>query len=513
MLGVLRSTWRKKDKSLAPIDEAPPRRPRQSSQTLPRGMGYNVDTPYDPSFPVHGGGSTSRRPARPADPLYPDVFSANHEPLTARPRARSVGAQHAPPLAASHSFPLVGDGVPDLPPLPVTRPPRKSSLASSPLTSPLTSPVAATFGRDARPSMTRVASASAVQTAPPRPRKGSMPDLTLMFTPEQRPTGRTPASPRDLGDMDTPTKLSSRSRSGSTASYSGQRYREAPSSPSPRPALAKMPSSSQYPPIDLTSPAKTRFQPDMTAPVASRSSAGSSLAYLRDGTPPAELSTLPSSDDHLPELDVDDGRSSTPGSLMFDDDTLSLFPQPPPLNLRYIPSRPASPSQYPITPEYTPSATPTSATFFSPSHHAKRVSPPTSILKKSPAYLHSLPSPPITPSTPSQLSPSSSSASFASSFNLPEQMTPMLRVRNSSPQLLSSKMHSVHRPSSSDSSTDKYGYQMPAEYDLRKQALSRPERPQLLDAFQLAVVQEALPPTRPSSPEPDSQRVQWGYAV
>ncbi|KZP12139.1 hypothetical protein FIBSPDRAFT_1050299 [Athelia psychrophila] len=545
MLGALR-TWRKKDKALASIDETPRRtRPRQSSNTLPREMAYHSNA-YAYGFPVQG---SSRRPARPASPLYPDVFSANPEPVDrdVRPRSRSVGAQQAPPLAASHSFPLVTGNTPDLPPLPspAIRPPRKSSLLASPIVSPVVSPVTSTFGHDVWPNMARMSTSSSVQSVPPSSlrSKRSAPDLSLYPTHGSTPIRYEPTSPR--ASFDTPVKgrsragsipydapstryepttprdfddtpVKGRSRAESNASYSSQRYREA--SPGPRSMLSTIPSGTAYqPPIDLTSPTKSRFQAEMAPLIVSRPGTASSLAYLKEGASSSESSHLSHPEQYPPD-DPDGARSETPGSILFDDDTLSLFPQPPPLNIRYIPSRPASPSQFsgPLTPDYTPTATPTSATspsFFPSPHHTRRTSPPTSILKRPTGYL---PSPPITPNTPSELSPSLSSSSFASSFNLPEQPTPTLRVRNSSPQLLTNKLHNVHRPSSSDSSSDKYGYQFPLErtdYDLRKRALSRPEKPKLLDAFNLAAVEESLPQPRAYSPEPDSQGVQWGYAV
>jgi len=179
----------------------------------------------------------------------------------------------------------------------------------------------------------------------------------------------------------------------------------------------------------------------------------------------------------------------------------------PPLNLPHMP-HPQSLSQPPLTPDYTPTVTPTNTTFL-PSfqfHHVRRPSPPTSILKKTSSYIP--PSPPITPPWPS---PRSSSGTFSSKTVSLEALAPTLKIRNSSPHLSSTKLHSAHRPTSSDSSSDKSAYTVSperVEYNLRQQVLSR-AKVHTVEVYQ----PETLDVSRSSSPETDSQGVQWGYAV
>jgi hypothetical protein len=168
------------------------------------------------------------------------------------------------------------------------------------------------------------------------------------------------------------------------------------------------------------------------------------------------------------------------------------------------------PSQYPLTPDYSPTATPVGAILQSlPNHHFRKSSPPTSILKRPSGYYSSLPSPPTTPNTPSILSRSSSRGSFQ--VTAPEHLAPTIRIRNSSPHIPSPKVHNVHRPTSSDScSTPTYAVSSDrADHELEKQAFLHPEVPTFFEAYHSETRDEALPP----SPDSDSHGVQWGYAV
>jgi hypothetical protein len=187
-----------------------------------------------------------------------------------------------------------------------------------------------------------------------------------------------------------------------------------------------------------------------------------------------------------------------------------LFPQPPPLSLRNHSARSPTPSQLPLTPVYTPAATPTGETSFqsSPSRHVRKPSPPTSILKKSSSYCSPLPSPPITPRASSIISRNSSRGSLR--MISPEPFAPTLHIRNSSPHIASVKVHNAHRPTSSDSCS---AYPVVSEhmnYDHRKQvALSRTNVSTLLEAYQPETQDDIKSP----SAEQNTQKIQWGYAV
>jgi hypothetical protein len=91
----------------------------------------------------------------------------------------------------------------------------------------------------------------------------------------------------------------------------------------------------------------------------------------------------------------------------------------------------------------------------------------------------------------------------------PEPVAPTLKIRNSSPHIASAKAHNAHRPTSSDSCSAYSVSSERTDYYLRKRALSRPEVATLFEARQSETLVEMKPP----SPEPDTQSVQWGYAV
>jgi len=184
------------------------------------------------------------------------------------------------------------------------------------------------------------------------------------------------------------------------------------------------------------------------------------------------------------------------------EDTLSLFPQPPPLNLRSPVARSPTPSQYPLTPDYTPTATPTNNAVQPSSPQVRKPNPVVSILKKSSSYYNFLPSPPMTPSTPSILSRNSSGGSSQTTSSDP--LAPILHIRNSSPHLGSARLYNVHRPTSSDSCS---------AYSVSSRHMDHNTTKQLSSTLLEAYLPETQDEARPPSPEPDYRRVQWGYAV
>jgi hypothetical protein len=398
--------------------------------------------------------------------------------LTARQRSRSMGAQYTSPDIAPQ---LLTEGtISDDLASSVKPPPRKSSLAPM--------PDSIRYAGVERPAFFRTSSASSLQLRASRTLqpKRSMPELDIVC--------------EDV-ELTREFKVSKR-RSRADSILLNQRFSNLPASPAPSPTPAQ---SITSPENDSASARKSRLRTEVTSSI-SRPSTASSLAYDKD----ENASPLREQDDlaHISRLTPppDDARPSTAGSS-YSEDTLSLFPQPPPLNLRnhFAPS--PVPLEIPMTPDYTPIQTPTGATFFqsSSTHHVRRASPPMSILKKPSGYFHSLPSPPITPSTSSTVSRRTSRGSFQ--MMSPEPVAPTLKIRNSSPHMASAKAHNAHRPTSSDSCSTYLVSSERTDYYLRKRALSRPEVATLFEAHQAETLAES------PSPEPDCHRVQWGYAV
>ena len=406
--------------------------------------------------------------------------------LTARQRSRSMGARYAFPDIAPQ--PSTGCAVSDntlfLASF-VAPPPRKSSLAPM--------PDSIRYADIERPVFSRAPSASSLHLRMSRTLqpKRSMPELDIVCE----------SVDEDIVPCRREFQVVSKRRSRADSTLSNQRFSDLPASPAPSPVPGLIPSTN-----DLTSPRKPLLRTDV--PPITRPSTASSLAYVKDenSSPFLEQDELA----HISRLTppLEDARPPTPGSAC-SEDTLSLFPQPPPLNFRdhFAPS--PIPLQYPWTPDYTPIGTPTGVAFFQPSstHHVRKPSPPTSILKKPSGYFNSLPSPPITPSTSSILSPRTSKGSFQ--MMSPEPVAPTLKIRNSSPHIASAKAHNAHRPTSSDSCSAYSVSSERTDYYLRKRALSRPEVATLFEARQSETLVEMKPP----SPEPDTQSVQWGYAV
>lgn len=453
-----------------------------------------------------------------------------------------MGAQYAPQHMTPRPSPSSnGSEMPPIPEAPfVPRPPRKSSLV------PISDSIRLSSGSGSespnRPPLTRESSASSLQipTVKTLKAKRSMPELQLdrvweSFVEETNEAVITPTR-REFGrDADVVRGTNRRQRASSSASEQPslkQRFSNLPESPAPTVALPSLPTggSNTPPVVDLTSPRKSHFGSPHTSPRNAHfgpEATGSVRSFAYPSTKDASrLNPSP-----VPE----DPRSTTPMSMSSTEVTLSMFPQPPPLTIRHHrPSRPTSPSQYPITPDYSPSATPTSPTFH---HQAKRTSPPTSILKKPSSFYNPLPSPPITPNSSFASSRSGSNGSLSKLPIIspgPDPVAPTLRIRASSPYLPSAKPtpHTAHRPSSSDSSSDKSAFPASSsssewrrmeQQNLRKRAMSRPEIPPAQKAVFQASLLETTPypqqstsyqtqtsyDTRPVSPE----TVQWGYAV
>ena len=426
--------------------------------------------------------------------------------LSTRRRSRSMGAQRN---NETRPFPTAGDAPPDISLLHasfVSRPPRKSSLRM---------PDSIRQLGTGSPSISRTSSASSLQLPTSRTLqpKRSMPELDHVWeddgvlTPTQR--GFNPTR------EDENTHSRRRSRASSTAGHerqpSNQRFSNLPASPAPSMALPLvLRPTNVHAVVDLTSPHRSSFGAEITA-LPSYSSTSLSLQYVKeDEVFPSRESVDITHICRLTPPPEDDARSSTPGSTYESEDTLSLFPQPPPLNIPHHFAQSPIASHYSSTSDYTPTATPTSATSFQPLQldHVKKPSRPTSsILKKQSSYYNPLPSPPITPRALSVISRSSSRGSFQ--MMSPEPVAPTLKIRNSSPHIASAKTHNAHRPTSSDSCSAYSASSERMDYDVRKQALSWSEVPTLVEADQLETEDEKRPP----SAEPRSQAVQWGYAV
>ena len=407
-----------------------------------------------------------------------------------RQRSQSMGAPH--PLPSSNRTPSERP-----PPIPsVARPPRKSSLVPISGTTRLSSSSASELPN--RPPLTRESSALSLQTPTVKTLKAkrSMPELQLggvweSFVEEANATVVTPTRCEFRRDGDTLRGVNRQRRSPSIASERlslKQRFSDLPESPSPTIALPSLPGNTS-PVVDLSSPRKSRF--------------GSRYSSSKDDFP---LNTPPLPEDPTTEV------------------TLSMFPQPPPLTIRHHrPLQSTGASQYPITPDYSPSATPTSPTFQHSNHYQSKR---TSILKKSSSFYNPLPTPPITPNSSFASSRSGSNGSLSIILPAPDPIAPTLRICASSPYLPSAKptLHTVHRSSSSDSSSDKPEFPGSSSSErhrieqqhLQKRIMSRLEIPPAQKAVFEASLPEPIPyqtqtpqDTRPVSPE----SVQWGYAV
>lgn len=489
---------------------------RQTAQTLPRSAIHakNIretieSRPDALVFPL----PSSRRNGTQKQPVGPggqdsDVFAETSDMLKARQRSQSVGALLASQEAAHHftSTDMVVQD-PPLSPSFVSRPPRKSSLV----------PIREAIHHSgvpppSRPPLPRVSSASSLRTHMSqtlRPKR-SMPELDRIWEGFLEDANETLSPTRRDFNAVKEVEIThvTRPRSGSTVSYdrpsSKQRFSDLPKSPTPPVTLPLIPNAiGAFPVIDLMASRKSYFPPEFTS------------LNLPPASPIAHLQgrTSPSMSLHSRFSSSEDGRPSTSDSTPSEftsEVTLSMFPKPPPLNLRHI-SRPPTPSQYqsPLTPEYTPTVTPTSTTFSSHLYHVRRPSPPTSILKKTPGYYSTPPTPPITPNSSGSLQNSNGSLS-AKAASL-EPLVPTLKIRNSSPHLSTTALHSAHRPTSSDSSSRKSPYAVTPEreYNLRQQLLSRTRVPAPFEIY----APESRDDIRPHSPETDSQGVQWGYAV
>ena len=420
---------------------------------------------------------------------------ASMDKYNPRQRSQSMGVQCPIQDIGRRPFPPADGVEPNVhldPASFVVRPPRKSSLATMPPKRHSRPDI------PTRPAISRVSSASVLQspasrtlrprTSMPEPSKGFFKDSDEGLTPTRR----------DFQAVQevtiTPSKQKSREDSSCDQPWSHERF-SAHSNPVPLPLVPNT-----HHVVDLSSPLKSQYRTEHIN-INSRPGTASSLAYSKD-TPTLEFEL-----DRMYQLTPppEDERPFTPGSMDSNEDTLSLFPQPPPLNLRHHLVQSPTPSQCPLTPDDTPNATPTSETFSQspPSRHVRMPSPQTSILKKSPSYYNSLPSPPITPGI---LLRSSSKGSFQ--MMSPAPLAPTLQVRNSSPHIASAKMHNVHRPTSSDPRSAYPVSSGRMDYNLGEQR--QPEAPSLLEAYQPKTQNEMRPPP---SPEPDSQGVQWGYAV
>jgi hypothetical protein len=427
--------------------------------------------------------------------------------LSARRRSRSMGAQHN---NEPRPFPAATGAVPNISLLhaSVSRPPRKSSLVRMP--DSIRQP------RTESPSISRTSSASSLQLSTSRTLqpKRSMPELDHVWeddgvlTPTQRGFNST--------QQDENTHSRRRPRASSTASHerqpSNQRFSNLPASPAPSMALPSVPRpTNAHAIVDLTSPHRSSFGAEITALPSSYSSTALSLPYVKeDEVFPSRESVDIAHICRLTPPPEDDARTPTPGSSYESEDTLSLFPQPPPLNIPHHFAQSPIAAHYPSTSDSTPTATPTSTTSFQSLQldHIKKPSRPTSsILKKQSSYYNPLPSPPITPRALSVISRSSSRGSFQ--MMSPEPVAPTLKIRNSSPHIASAKTHNAHRPTSSDSCSAYSASSERIDYDVRKQALPWSEVPTLVEADQPETEDEKRPP----SAEPRPQAVQWGYAV
>lgn len=393
-----------------------------------------------------------------------------------------MGAQYTSPDIAPQPF-TEGTISGDLASF-VRRPPRKSSLAPM--------PDSIRYAGVERPAFFRTPSASSLQLRASRTLqpKRSMPELDIVCEDEG-------VELSTRGDRE----FKPRSRADSI-----QRFSNLPASPAPSPTPIQ---SITSPENDSASPRKSRLRTEVTSSI-SRPTTASSLAYDKDE--PENPSPVREQNDlaHISRLTPPpEGARPSTAESSYSEDTLSLFPQPPPLNLRNHFSSSPIPLQFPVTPDYTPAQTPTGATSFQSSltHHVRRASPPMSILKKPSGYFHSLPSPPITPSTSSTVSRKTSRGSFQ--MMSPEPVAPTLKIRNSSPHMASAKAHNAHRPTSSDSCSAYLVSSDRTDYYLRKRALSRPEVATLFEAHHAETLAEMESP----SPEPDCHGVQWGYAV
>ncbi|KIM90679.1 hypothetical protein PILCRDRAFT_811135 [Piloderma croceum F 1598] len=476
-VSFLRNSWKKKEgKPLASLEETVPSK-RASRATLPRTHADDIQAIISSlDFPITDDDDSIRAVCQEQE------NEQKFNMLTARQRSRSMGAQYTSPDIVPQLL-TEGDDLGSF----VRRPPRKSSLAPM--------PDSIRYAGVERPAFFRTSSASSLQLRASRTLqpKRSMPELDIVC--------------EDEGVELTRGDRVSKRRSRADSILLNQRFSSLPASPAPSPTPNAQ--SITSPENDSASPRKSRLRTEVTSSI-SRPSTASSLAYDKDE--PENVSPLREQDDlaHISCLTPppENARPSTAESS-YSEDTLSLFPQPPPLNLRnhFAPS--PVPLQFPVTPDYTPAQTPTGATFFqsSSTHHVRRASPPMSILKKPSGYFHSLPSPPITPSTSSTVSRRTSRGSFQ--MMSPEPVAPTLKIRNSSPHMASAKAHNAHRPTSSDSCSAYSVSSERTDYYLRKRALSRPEVATLFEAHQAETQAEMESP----SLEPDCHGVQWGYAV
>ena len=513
--------WKKKDSSKPPGSNSDvTSRPRYLSHVFPHLFGLHTDHVYrhiSHTLPrsvanakdIQGLQFFTSQDLRASRHCIPEHFE------NARQRSQSMGTQNTPLQMTPHPHPSFygtpSERSPKSEPPFVARPPRKSSLV------PISDPVrlSASSGSESpnRPPLTRESSALSLQLPAVKTLKAkrSMPELQVSRTRESwveeaddanvTPTRR--EFGRDVVRGINRQRLSLK-----------QRLSDLPESPALTMTLPSLPGNTS-PVVDLSSQ-KSHFGPLHPSP---------RKAHVGlETTGNVHFFTYPSPKDDsrfntssLPE----DPRSNIPMSTEV---TLSMFPQPPPLTIRHRrPSRPTSPSQYPITPDYSPSATPTSPIFPLSNHHQSKR---TSILKKSSSFYDLLPSPPITPNSSFTSSRSGSNGSLSKiPIVLPgrDPISPTLRIRASSPYLPSATptLHTVHRSSSSDSSSDKPAFPGPSSSErhrmeqrhMQKRIMSRPPA-------QRAVFEASLPEptlnqtqtphdTRPVSPE----TVQWGYAV